>query len=188
MVEREAVRAALAAAIERRDDILERLGAMRDAADRASQAIWGAQARLDEVKVSTEAARDAQIERFVTGETALAQRPVREARAAEADVEDDIEAARAAVEKIRQQIGELERASFLAQLRVTDAVGEVMRNGAVGVIAEAAALEERLSGVRAIISFVSSSGAASFDHPALAPWRAAYEALLHDASAALPEG
>ncbi len=201
-------RAALAQAILRRDDVLKRLNAMRGAADRASEAVWDAQARLDAARAATAEAKDAQIESFVTGETALAQRPVREARAAETDVEDDIAVAREAVAKLKTTIEEQERALGYAERRIENAIGGVMAGAVGGLLAEVEALEAALAAKRAVLfgficprlppeapeyaklnmmALSESFVAPNRNHPALTPWKAAHEALLHDASAALPE-
>ena len=95
--------------------------AAKGAAERASQIVYGSQARLDAARAATAEAKNAEVERFVAGETALAQRPVREARAAEQDVADDIEAVRVALTKIKASIAELEQEGFFAQLRVGSA-------------------------------------------------------------------
>jgi hypothetical protein len=194
-------RAALAEAILRRDDVARRLEAASEAAERASHIVHGGPARLAAAKAATAAAKDAEVERFVGGETALMERPLREARAAEQDVVDDIDAAREALARIKASITELEQEGFYAELHMKDAVGRVLL-GAVGeVISEAETLADRLNGQRAILDFVSPllpadaperrklegvAGPVDHNHRALAPWRAAYDALLSDANAALP--
>jgi chromosome segregation ATPase len=199
-------RAALAEAIRERDDIARRLEAANEAVGRAADIVHAGPARLAAAKAAVAAAKDAEAERFVAGETSLMERPVREARAAEQDVADDIEAAREALARIKATIKELEQDGYYAQLRVKNAIGRVLL-GAVGeVIQEAETLQDRLNGQRAILDFaelllpadaperrrmegmVRAEGrpADLSNHRAPAPWRAAYDALLSDANAALP--
>jgi hypothetical protein len=197
-------RAALAQAICERDDIAGRLEAANKAADRASRTVYGGPARLAAAKAATAAAKDAQVARFVGGETALIERPLREARAAEQDVADDLDAAREALTRIKAAQAELEHEGFFAQRRVADAVGRVLLDAVGEVIQEAEMLHARLNGHRAILEFVElllpaaaperrkveaivRAEARPADYSkALAPWRAAYDALLTDANAPLP--
>jgi hypothetical protein len=205
VVKADSNRAALADAIRRRDDTARRLEAANKAANRMSHLVYGGQARLEAARAATAVARDAQVDRFVTGETALASRPVREARAAEQDVADEIEAAREALTRIKASIAELEQDGFFTQNGVKDAAGRVLLGGIGEVIREAEALQDRLDGLRAILKFAelllpadaperakaeslarAEGRPAENNHAALAPWRAAYDALLRDANAALP--
>jgi len=201
-------RAALAEAIARRDDIAKRLDAMRRATEAARSAIFDAGARLDAARLAADEAKAAQIERFVTGGgTALATRPVREAREAVTDIEGDVAVAREAVAKLQASSAEQERALDFAERRVEVAIGMVMGGAIGGLLADVEALEAALAAKRGVLfGFIYpclSTDAADYpklnamtrskrfvapdgNHPAVAPWRAAYEMLLHDASAALP--
>ncbi len=127
-----------------------------------------------------------------------------------ADAEEDVAAGRAALAKVTAMIAEHEDELARAGRRVEDAIGAILAGEVDRLISETEALRDALEGKRAVLRFVShlspaGSGAGyrasrllptpppgeappgSANHPALAPWRAALEALRRSADAPLPE-
>ena len=146
----------------------------------------------------------------MSGGSAPAGAPMREARSALEDAEDDLDAAKGALATATATLAEWEDALHRAERRVEAAIGEILAGAIDGVIEQAAALQHQLDGRRAVLRFlahVSPAGSqagyrasttlptpppgdappGSTNHPVLAQWRAALEALRRDADALLPE-
>jgi hypothetical protein len=193
----DANRAALAAAIVKRDGALREVEAARDALEHVRTTRMAARERL-------EAARN---ERVLELAPADMVRALREARADEADAEADLEASEAARTLCRAVLAEAENALALAEGRVADAAGAVMAGSAGKILSEIEALEKALAAKRAVLfgfifphmpvdapeharqNMMARSerfGALDMSHPALAPWASAFEVLRRDAGAALP--
>jgi hypothetical protein len=136
---------------------------------------------------------------------------VREARAAETDAADDVEAARSALAACREAAAGAEDDAARAQRRVEAAVAPVLAAEVDRLLAAVEAASAELEGKRAVLSFLASTlppgapqrlrislvmppppppgsafGGDISGHPALSAWRAARDALLVDPSVALP--
>ena len=195
--------------IAERDQIARRLDTARTAAGRVGEALRDARARVEAAKAAAADATDAHAEALLGGQIALADRPMRRVRAGERDAEADIAAARGAPAKVEASIGEYEAELRRAERRVENAIAEIMASAIDGVIAKAETSRRELDDEHAVLSFLAHSsppgneaayrasvalpstppGAPWPDYqrrPALAPWRAAREALLRDADAPLP--
>jgi len=201
-------RAALAESIERRDNLERDLKAAKEGESRAFEIILAAQARLEAARAAEAEAEDGQVALIIAGEVGALVRSQREIRSSAEGAAADIEAAKAVRAKARLAIAELERALDWAERRVGEAIGRVMAGRVGKFVAEVEALAAELAAKRAVLAFIYSRMprdapeygrlneltrserfvAPNLNHAAVAPWRAAHEALLRDADAALPEG
>jgi hypothetical protein len=132
-----------------------------------------------------------------------------EARAADLDASDGLEAAKSALASCTATFKDAESDLRYAQSRVEAAVAPILAAEADRVLAEVERLTDELGSTRAILGFLQGSlepgsplqhrvmfalpptppGVFAPDcrsHPALAAWRDAREALMRDADAALP--
>ena len=135
---------------------------------------------------------------------------MREARVADLDAADGLEAAKSALASCMAAVKDAESDLRYAHWRVETAVAQVLAAEADRVLAEAARLKDELDGARAILAFLQGSlepgsplrhrvmmalppsppGVLAPDyrsHPALAAWRDAREALMRDAACAVAE-
>jgi hypothetical protein len=183
---------------------LARARKMIDRADRAVEA-----AAVGVTKAKDENAKAAQ--KAATSGSAVADSgAMRQARASEQDAIDEAEAARAAAATIEAGIPELDAASAKAADGVTVAVNAVLAVPVPGLLARAIELQTKLGELRAVLRHLKNGldpidkklveeffEASPFphefphlfhlgDHPAIAAWRKAAEALARDAGVPLP--
>ncbi len=209
----------LAAAIQAAADAEHTVEAARAAVARATDMVAQARERLDAAFAETARAKGEASARALTaattGEALAPDGSMRTARLREIDAQDDLDACRAALTSAEATLAGPEEAARRAQKRVAEAAQEVMAGAPLDrILAEASALQERLSGLRAVLWFLSREcldrestererqKIATFlaapayawefngrinEHPALEPWRAARQALQTNADAPLPD-
>ena len=211
---RTAERSRLAASIANVTQVEGDLRAARDAADKASDRVWSAQARLAELRerpdnshADTAAAFLAAMNEGRDAGVAELEAPAKARETEKSEIEREIEALSIARRVFDDAVKEGENFVWLAQRRLTDAVAEVMRAEAdiAGLIAKAEAAqveaiahrsallqlerllppgEERSSITKFLLRPLESANFAS--HPAARAISAAFEDLSKDADAPLP--
>jgi hypothetical protein len=206
-------RAALAEAIGERDEAERKAEAAKSAVERASALLEAAEARCEETQAALVGRRSEGAQRVLeaatTGAPGMPDVSMREARVADLDAADALEAAKSALASCMATLKNAEGDLRHEQWRVETAVAPVLAASADRVVAEAARLKDELDGVRAILAFLQRSLEAGSplqhrvmmalppsppgvfapdyrSHPALAAWRDAREALLRDAAAPMP--
>jgi len=218
---RSAEREALAQVIADRDAAEAITHRARDAANRAQGLIAEAEAKLADAQAAVEKAREAQARRAVKAAKSGAAPPpdatARNARLAEADAQDSLEAARAASEACVAALVPHERDLEYAQRLVAKAADDVIRAECgsrlfretealqAQLIAARVALRyllgnnqipepenkaaNTLLGYRQFPSFYGNIEWADHDrHQTTVAWKEAREALMRDAGAPLPGG
>ena len=212
---RDPSREALAAAIADETTARKNLEDARSAASKAEEQVWSASARLMALREEAALASPggAIISSLAAGNTDVAEldRPQASTRAKIETAEQELAAWRRARDAAEQEIAPREEALDWAQRHVRDAVSEVMRTADIDVLLEAAEqtqarlLAERCSLMeicealpifsperKAVESFLGrpfllhENGDEWKEHAAVAPWRAAFDALHHDAETPLP--
>lgn len=213
---RDPSREALAAAIAEVEVARNNLDDARSAASKAEEIVWGARARLEALrKEISDAPRDESfITSLASGADVSVldiDRPEAEAHARIEAAEQELACWRRAREAARAEIAPREDAHEWARRRVHDAVSEVVRSVDVdSLIASAERARDtliaercRLMQIRDSLPHFSDSRTAveAFleypflaheagdtwqDHPIVAPWRQAHEALHHDCDTPLP--
>jgi hypothetical protein len=212
---RDASREVLAAAIADETTARKNLDDARAAASKAEEHVWAAADRVTALREDAALASpaDAIITSLAAGAVDVAEldRPQAETRAKIDNAEQELAAWRRAREAAEQEIAPRQNALDWAQRHIKDAVGEVMRAVDIGALLEAAekardvlvAERCRLIQIQSSLPLFSPEHKAveSFlshpflmheytdmwrEHPVVAPWRQAHEALHVDADAPLP--
>jgi hypothetical protein len=208
------VRAALAVAIFERDEAARNTDAAKAAVERASALLETASARLSSAVAALVERRKVSAERVLeavsAGAEVLPDISMREARASDLDAVDAMDAAKAALTACMASRAEAEADLRHAEWRVEKAAAPILAGEADRVLVEVERLKDELNGAHAVLAFLQSSlepgsplqhrvmfalpspppGVFAPDyrnHPALAAWRDAREALMRDADAALPK-
>jgi len=193
-------RASLAAAIEELRDSEAHCAALRASVTRIEDQLYAAQGQIDRAREQDEEAKSAQVRAIVAGDDLMVlERP---ASSAVAQVERTISACKQARQMVRDELAEAERSAGYKAERVRDAAGAVVAAEALDAkIAKTERLQGELEAELSVLSYLHSQiprdraamiekALASSDvhgeHPAVAPWRAAIDALMADANAELP--
>jgi hypothetical protein len=201
----EAARAALAEAIEARDEAGNRLEAAKAAEERVSDLLAASLVKLQaaqaEVVELHESGPQRVLEMASTGVLTM-DRPLKAAKAAEADARDDVEEIRRTLTTCKTAIAEAERALMYAQMKVDNAAKPILAAEAVRIITVVEALQAKFNAMRAILSFLSAAippgsplrlkvddalecaPARNLEPPA--EWLKARADLMRDANAPLP--
>jgi hypothetical protein len=194
-------RAALAEAIEARRDAEAHCQALRASATRISDRLYAAQGQLDRAREEDEEAKGEHVRAIVAGDDLMVLG--RSAPSAVANVELTIEACLSARQMVNQELAEAEQSVGFKASRVRSAIGDVFAvEGLDRKIAEVERLRAEHEGARAVLKFIRGVAPQSYDGkiaaalaPAeplgpnsvvVAPFRTALEALMADATAALP--
>lgn len=212
---RDPSREALAAAIAAAETARKNLTDAQAASARAEECVWAASARLTALREDAALASPAGaiISSLAAGNTDIAtiDRPAAEVSAKIENAESELAAWRRAREAAEAEIAPRENSLDWAKLHLKDAVAEVMRSVDVDALLENAErardalLAERCRLMelcellprfspewRAVEQFLGhpfllhENGDGWKNHPAVAPWREAFDALHVDADAALP--
>jgi hypothetical protein len=193
------LRAALKDAIVARDAAIDRIEGARSAVLRIEDQIFEAKRRLVAAQEAAGEEQAARVQEIVAGGSATLLERVN-GRAREADIEREITACKAARDLCKGALADAETDLGWAEGKVVSAIGAVLASSASKLIVEEEALRATLEGKRAVLRFlpldadqqchvatVLGRGWGDDAHPAVAPWRAAVEALGRDADAALPD-
>jgi hypothetical protein len=207
------VRAALAAAIVQRDAAQRKVDAAKASVERASALVEAAEGRCAAAvaALATRRKEGAQrvLEMATTGAAGMPDVSTREASQADLDAAEGLLAAKDALATCVAHLKDPEADLRHAEWHVERALSPVLAAEADRVLAETERLKDELEGARAVLAFLQSSlepgsplqrkvmfalpatppGEREVDlrqHPALAPWRDAREALTRDADAPLP--
>lgn len=153
----------LADAIAEREECKRRVRDARGAIARGEDMVAAAKSRLAAAEASTAASRTRRAQELAhaveAGTTVLAS-PTREARIEEADAQDDLDAARAALVGLQKRLGDAEDAFRAAQAMVVAAADIVLRSEARRVLAEACAAAEALKRCRTVLLYFQRPEAA----------------------------
>lgn len=198
-------RAELAAAIEAARDAEAHCQALRTSIARVEDERFEARQKLDlaTAREADEAhGREDVIERLIAGETSAAVLERAVDRKEVTDAERTIDTCNRALALLRAELAGAEQSVELRTRRVRDAAGAVVAAERLeDVVADAVRLRGELAACEAILSYLHSttpgqhkakieralvSSEVRGEHPAVAPWRAALEALMADAGAELP--
>lgn len=212
-------RAELASAIEEAAKIEERFNARRATLDRASALVSAALDRREKARAEAITAKENLREQLVaaaiSGAPVAQDSSIRDAHLKEAEAEDELAAAKSALETIQQSADPFDNSLELAQARVQKLAATIM-SGAIDRITHEAdelteALFERRLALRAIMSrldrqhqrdahnrindYLSApifplqmNHAAVENHPVTRNWQLAHDDLTRNAHAELPRG
>jgi Uncharacterized protein conserved in bacteria (DUF2213) len=147
-------RAALAAAIAQRDAAQRKVDAAKASVERASAMLEEAAARASAARAALVGRRSEGAQRVLeaatTGAPGLPDVSMREARVADLDASDGLEAAKSALASCMAALKDAEADFRHAEWRVERAVAPVLAGAADRVLAEAARLKDELDGARAV--------------------------------------
>ena len=167
--EDQAPRAALAEAIAEAERVRARRDVVQNAIVRAEAIVAAALLKYEEAQAGVTLAQDAQADRVAAsaaeGSTLLADPSLRDARLAEAEALDELQAARLGLQKLRDQIAAKEMAfetvdDLTVALRtVDDRIDDVIRSVSLDeYVAETAAMQDELIKRRLILYYLMHSG------------------------------
>ncbi len=195
-------RAKLKTEIAARDAAEARVEGARKALDRIGDQIFDGQKRLRELRAERAEEASDRVRRIVAGGSAVLERV--NGRQREGEIEEEIVALKEARDLCKGALAEAEASLEFKKRRVAEAVGAVIAGAAPQLIAATEAAKRDFDGRAAVLKFIHSSlgeahrrqaevaiayptGFDLLDHPALAPWRKAAEALGRDGDAPVPQ-
>jgi chromosome segregation ATPase len=153
-VNTEAARAALAAAIEARNEAADEVERSRAAVERVSDQLYEAQRRLEEARAQASEKVSERVAALVAGGDALV---VDRDRFAERDAEDAITACRAARDLCKSALSDAEASLGYAQMKTESATKPVLAAEVDRFLVETEALKAQFEKARAALSFLAGS-------------------------------